>query len=108
MCRESVALSGRYGAGMNRLRRNTPSVDPPRREIALRIVATLPSSFRFSEKCLTPDPNQFLIPAVSSLNEGRIAVVTDAGWDAVDAAASSCAFCARTSDANAYGEVVWF
>jgi hypothetical protein len=26
--------------------------------------------------------------AVSSLNEGRIAIVTDVGWDAVDAAAS--------------------
>ena len=33
--------------------------------------------------------------------EGRIAIVTDAGWDAVDAAA------ARTYVANADGEVVW-
>lgn len=34
------------------------------------------------------DPNQKLEPVSSTvLHEGRIAIVTDAGWDAVDAAA---------------------
>jgi hypothetical protein len=41
-------------------------------------------------------------------NEGRIMIVIYAGWDAVDAVASSCVFFdARTSDVGAYGEVVW-
>jgi hypothetical protein len=35
------------------------------------------------------DPNHIHILPVSSLNEGRIAIVTDVGWDAVDAAASA-------------------
>jgi hypothetical protein len=34
-------------------------------------------------------------------------IVIYAGWDAVDAMASSRAFCARTNGAEAYGEVVW-
>jgi hypothetical protein len=53
--------------------------------------------------------------------EGRIAIVTDAGWDAVDAAASGAQRDGRagwrkarersngalTNDVAAYGEVVW-
>src|SRR6266849_1621589 len=39
--------------------------------------------FRFA-----PDPNHFYIPCRLVPNEGRIAIVTDAGRDAVDAAAS--------------------
>ena len=68
----------------------------------------------------TADPNQLYIPP-SCPTEGRIAIVTDAGRDAVDAAA----FCARwmagrvgerpvsdhlseqTNDADAYGKIVW-
>ena len=38
---------------------------------------------------------------VSSLHEGRIAIVTDVGWDAVDADVPI------TNGADAYGEVVW-
>jgi hypothetical protein len=33
-------------------------------------------------------PNQNYIPRRLTPHEGRIAIVTDAGWDAVDAAAS--------------------
>jgi hypothetical protein len=39
--------------------------------------------------------------AVSPHSEGRIAIVTDAGWDAVDADAPI------TNGAEADGEVVW-
>src|SRR5450631_295688 len=66
-------------------------------------------------------PKSHLELFASHPTEGRIAIVTDAGWDAVDAAA----FCARgdrragwrkarerspsarTRDVAAYGEVVW-
>jgi hypothetical protein len=34
-----------------------------------------------------PDPNHFYKPRRLVPLEGRIAIVTDAGWDAVDAAA---------------------
>ena len=58
---------------------------------------------------------------VSRPTEGRIAIVTDAGWDAVDAAALGAQrgcragwrkACERsngelTNDVAAYGEVVW-
>jgi hypothetical protein len=37
---------------------------------------------------LTTIPNQQYIALVLSHSEGRIAIATDAGWDAVDAAAS--------------------
>jgi hypothetical protein len=39
----------------------------------------------FQKFCLTAIPNQQYIGFVSSLHEGRIAIVTDVGWDAVDA-----------------------
>ena len=45
--------------------------------------------------------NQVYISPVHP-TEGRIAIVTDAGWDAMDAAAQS------TIGAKADGEVVWF
>src|ERR1700730_7167775 len=35
----------------------------------------------------SPDPNHFYNPRRLVPHEGRIAIVTDAGWDAVDAAA---------------------
>jgi len=38
---------------------------------------------------------------VSSLHEGRIMIVTNVGWDAVDADVPI------TNGADAYGEVVW-
>ena len=41
-----------------------------------------------------------LTPRVSP-NEGRLAIVTNVRWDAVDAK------CAKTSAHEAYGEVVW-
>jgi len=55
---------------------------------------------------------------VLSRQEGRIAIVTNAGWDVVDATASarkvtagqtSCERSAarRTNDADAYGKTVW-
>jgi hypothetical protein len=69
---------------------------------------------------LTRRANQCFSSARPTPPEGRLAIVTDAGWDAVDAAA----FCARrdcragrkicerspserTRDVAAYGEVVW-
>jgi hypothetical protein len=39
----------------------------------------------FQKFGLTADPNQQYIGLVSSSHEGRIAIVTDVGWDAVDA-----------------------
>jgi hypothetical protein len=62
--------------------------------------------FGFSENRLTSDPNQFFLLSVSP-TEGRIAVVTNAGWDAVDAGHVVARFCARTSGEAAYGEIVW-
>jgi len=66
------------------------------------------------------DPNHIHILPVSSLNEGRIAIVTDVGWDAVDAAASARNRCCRaglqaceqsngaqTNGAEADGKTVW-
>jgi hypothetical protein len=46
-------------------------------------------------------PNHFYIPRRLVPHEGRIAIVTDAGWDAVDADAP------LTNGADADGEVVW-
>src|SRR3981189_3349152 len=66
-------------------------------------------------------PKSHLQPSPSRPTEGRIAIVTDAGWDAVDAAASG-ARCdrragwrktrersngAQTNDVVADGEAVW-
>jgi hypothetical protein len=50
---------------------------------------------------LTADPNQQYIVFVPSRYEGRFAIVTSAGWDAVDADVP------LTNGADAYGEVVW-
>ena len=61
-------------------------------------------SMIFSEfpKCrFRPDPNQFYISCRLVPLEGRIAIVTDAGRDAVDADAL------LTNGAEADGEVVW-
>ena len=51
---------------------------------------------------LTTRPNQQYVDLVPSRYEGRFAIVTSAGWDAVDAEAL------LTNGADAYGEVVWF
>jgi hypothetical protein len=69
---------------------------------------------------LTCRANQFYQFARLTREEGRIAIVTKRGWDAVDAAASGArwdgraGFAAREPsrdvrryDAEAYGEVVW-
>ncbi len=58
-------------------------------------------NFGFSEILLTPNPNQQYTAFVPSRYEGRFAIVTSAGWDAVDADAP------LTNGADAYGEVVW-
>jgi hypothetical protein len=66
----------------------------------------------------SPDPNHFYIPRRLTPHEGRIAIVTDAGWDAVDAAALardgvagrftvSDHRASKTNGAEADGEVVW-
>src|SRR6266849_10052543 len=66
-------------------------------------------------------PKSILEFSPSRSTEGRIAIVTDAGWDAVDAAASGAQRDGRagwrkarersngelTNDVAAYGEVVW-
>ena len=49
--------------------------------------ATASIYFRISEFNLTPHPNHFYTHAVPSHSEGRLAIVTDAGRDAVDAGA---------------------
>jgi hypothetical protein len=46
--------------------------------------------------------NQRLLRAIPSRQEGRFAIVTNAGWDAVDAAASKDERCWFAD-----GEVVW-
>lgn len=58
-------------------------------------------NFRFSEIILTASPNQQYTAFVPSQYEGRFAIVTSAGWDAVDADVP------WTNGAEAYGEVVW-
>ena len=70
-------------------------------ELARRVL------FRFSEVALTPAANHRLIAAILSRKRGRRPSSRTLGQVAVDAAASSRALCARTSDAEAYGEVVW-
>jgi hypothetical protein len=55
----------------------------------------------FPKLCLTTDPNQQYIDFVPSRYEGRFAIVTSAGWDAVDADVP------LTNGADAYGGVVW-
>jgi len=63
-------------------------------------------------------PNHLYIRSRLVPLEGRIAIVTDAGWDAVDAAVPAHGFiagrvsrersdCAQTNGAGADGEVVW-
>jgi hypothetical protein len=69
---------------------------------------------------LSADPNHRHIHRIPSHSEGRIAIVTDAGWDVVDAAALARKVIAgrasarerttgaQTNGANAYGKTVWF
>jgi hypothetical protein len=63
--------------------------------------------FRFAETSLTPIANHRRITAIPSRKRGRRPSSRTLGRVAVDAAASSRVLCARTSDAEAYGEVVW-
>jgi hypothetical protein len=49
----------------------------------IRLSSPVPQNFSLSSLIETS-----LHPAPSRPSEGRIAIVTDAGWDAVDAAAS--------------------
>jgi hypothetical protein len=69
---------------------------------------------------LTRRANQSYRFARLTRQEGRIAIVTNARWDAVDAAAAGTqvvagrdqlrerSYGAPTNDAEAYGEIVWF
>jgi len=50
---------------------------------------------------LTAGPNQQYIDLVPSRYEGRFAIVTSAGWDAVDADVP------LTYGTDAYGKVAW-
>jgi hypothetical protein len=67
-----------------------------RRSTAPRVASEI-QKFR-----LPTDPNHLYIPHRPVPIEGRFAIVTDAGRDAVDAAAQ------LTNSAEAYGEVVSF
>ena len=58
--------------------------------------------FGISEIPLANGPKSLVYPSPSRPPEGRFAIVTDAGRDAVDAAAQ------LTNSAAAYGQVVWF
>ena len=62
--------------------------------------------FLIFRKKLDARPKSVLSWAIPP-TERPIVIVTNAGWDAVDAAASSRANSAWTSDTDAYGEVVW-
>jgi hypothetical protein len=83
-------------------------------------ITDLPSSPIYKNISISAHPKSDLEPSPSRPHEGRIAIVTDAGWDAVDAAA----FCARkgcragrkacersqselTRDVAADGKIVW-
>ena len=57
--------------------------------------------FRFAENNLTPPANHRKMIRVSSHQEGRLAIATNAGRDAVDAEVPI------TNGTIAYGEVVW-
>jgi hypothetical protein len=59
------------------------------------------ASSDFPKFPLTARPNQQYSDLVPSRYEGRFAIVTSAGWDAVDADVP------LTNGADAYGEVVW-
>jgi len=60
-----------------------------------------PSISDFQKFWLTAGPNQQYIDLVPSRYEGRFAIVTSAGWDAVDADVP------LTNGTDAYGKVVW-
>ena len=57
--------------------------------------------FLFSENYLTPVPNHRKMIRIPSHQKGRLAIVTNAGRDAVDAEVPI------TNGTEAYGEVVW-
>jgi hypothetical protein len=59
------------------------------------------SSSVFKNFVLRRDPKSNLYLHHPAPTEGRFAIVTDVGWDAVDAAAR------ETNRADADGEVVW-
>ena len=69
---------------------------PDRRSPAIRVQPLLQKYFLF-----TRDPNHRLIHGRPVPYEGRLAIVTDAGRDAVDAKVPI------TNGADADGEVVW-
>ena len=77
------------------------------------------ASFTHLNEAGTRRADQFYQFARPTPEEGRIAIVTNAGWDAVDAAASGASEIAgrdqlrersdgvQTNGAASYGEVVW-
>jgi hypothetical protein len=62
----------------------------PDRQISKNCPALFQKIFRF-----TADPNQLYKPRRPIPNKGRVAIVTNAGWDAVDAAASGAQVCSQ-------------
>jgi hypothetical protein len=75
--------------------------DPPR-DFLEQVQSDLGRPVPFAKIfCFASDPNQIYIPRRLVPLEGRIAIVTDAGRDAVDAKVL------WTNGANADGEVVW-
>jgi hypothetical protein len=72
----------------------------PNGPLALVITGFL-QDFGLSEFHLTTSPNQQYSDLVLSRYEGRFAIVTNAGWDAVDVEAP------LTNGADAYGKVAW-
>ena len=73
-----------------------------KRKFSFGFNAILPVQSPFAKTFLfAPYPNHFHIPTHPTPLEGRIAIVTDAGRDAVDADAP------LTNGAETDGEVVW-
>ena len=90
------------GLGNNRLRCGTAnSAVEPAAMTDLFGMLLLEIISEFPKLCLPPHSNQLYIAAVPSQTEGRLAIVTNAGRDAVDASG------ALDDSADADGEVVW-
>ena len=64
-----------------------------------------PWSQKYSVFCFTQNTSIFL--AVSSPKRGRIAIVTNAGWDAVDATVLGARTARRRTAPDADGKAVW-
>src|SRR5258708_30200381 len=108
----SPRCAARWGRDWERL-----PTDPTRYRLICPKLCTCDKLTRRAKFRFAADPNHQYIHCVPSHSEGRLAIVTNAGRDAVDAAASGTrvltndaisgeAF--RGSRIAAYGEDVWF